>query len=165
MKSIKSLLMLIGTVSLIFLGACGNNNQAANSESSPTIAKPAESTVQPTNADKTESSGHAAKPLKGGQVVESGPYHLEFVPMKEDKGTHLDFYLQKGYNHETIPNAKVTAQVQLPDGTQKTLDLPYDAVGKHYAALLPATATGQYQVKIISDIDGEKVDGRFSFNQ
>jgi hypothetical protein len=164
MRFIKLLLISLGSVSLIFLGACGNNNQAtnANSENSPT---PAKSTAQPTDTAKTESSGHAAKPLKGGQVVESGPYHLEFVPVKEDKGTHLDFYLQTGDNHEAIPNAKVTAQIQLPDGTQKTVDLPYDAAGKHYAALVPATAVGQYQVKITSDIDGEKVDGRFSFSK
>jgi hypothetical protein len=165
MKSIKSLLMVLGSASLIFLGACGNNNQTTNSASSPTSTKPAESTAQPTDAAKTESSGHAAKPLKGGQVVESGAYHLEFVPVKENNGTHLDFYLQKGDNHEAIPNAKVTAQVQLPDGTQKSLDLPYDAAGKHYAALLPEKATGQYQVKVTSDIDGKKVDGRFSFSQ
>ncbi len=165
MKSIKSLLMVLGSVSLILLGACGNNNQATNSDSSPTSTKPAESTAQPTDAPKTESSGHAAKPLKGGQVVESGSYHLEFVPVKENNGTHLDFYLQKGDNHEAIPNAKVTAQVQLPDGTQKTLPLTYDAQGKHYAALLPGTATGQHQVKITSNIDGKNVDGRFSFSQ
>ena len=165
MKSPKSLLMVIGSVSLFFLGACGNNNQATNTESSPTTTQPAESTAQPSDAANTESSSHAAKPLAGGQVVESGPYHLEFVPVKEDNGTHLDFYLQKGDNHEAIPNAKVTAQVQLPDGTQKTLPLTYDAEGKHYAALLPGKATGQYQVKITSEIDGEKVDGRFSFNQ
>ena len=165
MKSIKSLLMVLGSVSLFFLGACGNNNQATNSESSPITPKPAESTAQPTDAAKTESSGHAAKPLKGGQVVESGSYHLEFVPVKENNGTHLDFYLQKGDNHEAIPNAKVTAQVQLPNGTQKSLDLPYDAEGKHYAALLPEKVTGQYQVKVTSDIDGKKVDGRVSFSQ
>ncbi len=158
MKFLKSWLISLGSVSLILLGACGNNNQAINSESSATSS-------QSPDAAKTEPSGHAAKPLKGGQVVESGPYHLEFVPLKEDNGTHLDFYLQKGDNHETIPNAKVTAQVQLPDGTQKTLDLPYDAKGKHYAALLPGKVSGQHQVKITSDIDGKKVDGRFSFTQ
>jgi len=165
MKSIKSLLIVLGGVSLIFLGACGNNNQATNSTSIPTSANPAESTTQPTDATKTESSGHAAKPLKGGQVVESGSYHLEFVPVKENNGTHLDFYLQKGDNHEAISNAKVTAQVQLPDGTQKTLPLTYDAEGKHYAGLLPGKVAGQYQVKITSDVDGKKVDGRFSFSQ
>jgi hypothetical protein len=31
--------------------------------------------------------------------------------------------------------------------------------------MLPEKAAGQYQVKITSDIDGQKVDGRFSFNQ
>lgn len=165
MKSIKSLLMVLGSVSLIFLGACGNNNQPTDSESSPTSAQPAESTAQQTDAAKTESSGHAPVPQAGGQVVESGSYHLEFVPLQENNGTHLDFYLQKGDNHEAIPNAKVTAQVQLPDGTQKTLPLTYDAEGKHYAALLPGKAAGQYQVKITSDIDGKKVDGRFSFSQ
>lgn len=165
MKSIKSLLIILGSASLIFLGACGNNNQATNSDGSPTTAKPTESIAKPTDQAKTESSSHAAKPQVGGQVVESGPYHLEFVSVKEDNGTHLDFYLQKGDNHEAIPNAKVTAQVQLPDGTQKTLPLTYDAEGKHYAALLPEKMAGQYQVKITSDIDGQKVDGRFSFNQ
>ncbi|XWK86340.1 MAG: hypothetical protein U7127_19235 [Phormidium sp.] len=165
MKAVKSLFIVIGSLSLIWLGSCASNNQGTNPGSTPTSAASPESTAQQTNVTKTESSGHAAKPLKGGQVVESGPDHLEFVPLKENQGVHLDFYLQKGDNHETIPNAKVTAQVQLPDGTQKTLPLTYDAEGKHYAAVLSETASGQYNVKITSDIDGKKVDGRFSFNR
>lgn len=165
MKSVKSLLIVLGSVSLIFLGACANSNQATNPENSPKSTPPADSAAQTTTPTKTESSGHAPVPQKGGQVVESGAYHLEFVPVKEANGTHLDFYLQKGDNHEAIPNAKVTAQVQLPDGTQKTVPLTYDTEGKHYAALLAGKLAGQYQVKITSDINGEKVDGRFSFNQ
>ncbi|MFB2881962.1 hypothetical protein [Floridanema aerugineum] len=165
MKPVKSLLIVIGSLSLILLEGCSNNNQATSPESSPTSASSPESTAQQTNVTKTESSGHAATPLKGGQVVESGPYHLEFVPLKESKSVHLDFYLQKGDNHEAIPNAKVVAQVQLPDGTQKSIPLTYDAQGKHYAAVLSETAPGQYNVKITSDIDGKKVDGRFSFNR
>lgn len=51
--------------------------------------------------------------LKGGKLVESGAYHLEFVAEKEATGTHLDFYLQKGDKHEPVPNAKVSAKVQL----------------------------------------------------
>lgn len=169
MKSIKSLLIVLGSVSLIFLGACSNGNQAANPDNSPTSVQPddsaAETSAQPTDTPKTESSSHAAVPNQGGQVVESGPYHLEFVPEKEDNGTHLDFFLQKGDNHEAIPNAKVTAQIQLPDGTQKTLPLTYNAEGKHYTAMLLGKAKGQYQVKFTSEINGEKVDGRYSFNQ
>lgn len=162
---IKSLLMIVGSLTLILLGSCASNNQAVNSETNSTSAKTTQSTAQQTNTTKTESSGHAAKPLKGGQVVESGSYHLEFVPIKESKGFHLDFYLQKGDNHETVPNAKVVAQVQLPDGTEKTIPLPYDAAGKHYAATLSETTPGRYNVKITSDIGGEKVDGRFSFER
>ena len=163
MKPIKSLLMVIGSVSLIFLSGC-TSNQAANSDDSPTTQS-GQSAAQSTDAVETDSSSHPAVPQQGGQVVESGPYHLEFVSEKENNGVHLDFYLQKGDNHEAIPNAKVTAQVQLPDGTQKSLPLTYDAEGKHYTALLAGNATGDYQVKITSDINGEKVDGRFNFSQ
>lgn len=164
MKSIKSLLIVVGSISLILIGGCGNSNQANNQETNPTSPQPSKSAL-PSREAKTEASNQANVAQKGGQVVESGPYHLEFVSEKEDNGTHLDFYLQKGDTHEAIPNAKVTAQVQLPDGTQKTLPLSYDASGKHYTALLPGKAAGQYQLKINSDINGEKVDGRFSFNQ
>lgn len=73
--------------------------------------------------------------------------------------------MEKGEKHEKISNAKVTAQVQLPDGTQKTLDLKHDAKGQRYTALLPGTAAGQYQVRVTADIAGEKVNGRFTVNQ
>lgn len=165
MKSVKSLLIIIGSLSLIFLGACSNDNQATNPESTPTSTNSPESTAQQTNTTKIESSGHAAKPLKGGQVVESGLYHLEFVPLKESKSVHLDVYLQKGENHENVPNAKVVAQVQLPDGTEKTIPLNYGADGQHYGASLSEKTPGRYNVKITADIAGEKVDGRFSFER
>ena len=102
---------------------------------------------------------------QGGQVVESGPYHLELVTGKESTGTHIDFSLQKGDNHEPIPNAKVTAQVQLPDASQKTLDMKYSANDKHYTAILPSTTAGEYKIAVLSDINGEKVNGRFSFSR
>jgi hypothetical protein len=98
-------------------------------------------------------------------VIESGDFHLELVTAKEESGTHIDFFLLKGENHESIPDAKVTAQVQFPDGTQKSFDLAYDAPEKHYTVKLDSKAVGEYKVAILTDIKGEKVNGRFSFKQ
>lgn len=158
MKLLKVSLIVLGSLGLVGLGACSNSNQAANPNNSPNVA-------QPSSEAQSESSEHAATPQAGGQVVESGPYHLEFVTETEADGTHMDLFLQRGDNHEAIPNANVTAQIQLPNGTQKTLPLRYDAEGKHYTAMLPEKVAGQYQVKVTSDISGEKVGGRFSFNK
>lgn len=165
MKSLKVSLIVLGSLGLIGLGACSNSNQAANPDNSPNIVEPAQSPAQPSSSAETASNDQPGTPQAGGQVVESGPYHLEFVPEPEADGTHMDFFLQKGDNHEAISNANVTAQIQLPDGTQKTLPLTYDAEGKHYTAMLTGNASGQHQVKITSNINGEKVDGRFSFTK
>lgn len=100
-----------------------------------------------------------------GQVVESGPYHLEFVSHKANNGVHLDLFLQRGDNHQPIPNAKVTAQVQLPNGKQKNITFAYDAKDKHYTAILAEKTSGQYQVRITAEINGQKVNARFSFRQ
>ena len=121
--------------------------------------------VEVVQSPSVSSANNQSQASKGGQVIESGVYHLEFVPEVENNGTHLDFYLQKSDNHEAIFNAKVTAQIRLPDGTQKSLSLAYDAGGKHYAALLPEKTSGEYNVAILSDISGEKVNGRFTFKR
>ena len=167
MKSLKSNLMILASVGLLFLGACSKGDQASDPNSNPTsppvASQPASSApnAAPGAADKTVNP----QASKGGQVVESGAYHLEFVAAKESTGTHLDFYLQKGDKREPVPNAKVTAQVQLPNGKQQTLALKYDADGKHYAVVFPGKEAGQYPVKVTADINGEKVNGRFTFNQ
>jgi len=169
MKSLKSGLIVLGSVGLLFLGACnsGSSNQAASPDSNTASATPAASETKPTDTTaKTEpSGGHSEASGKGGQVVEAGAYHLEFVPEKEAQGTHMDFYVLKGDNHQSVPNAKVTAQVQTPDGGQKSLNLNYDKEGKHYTVLLPVNSPGQYQVKMLVDVDGKKVDGRFNFSK
>lgn len=158
MKNLKVKFVIIGSLGLVFLGACNNSNQVANPDSSPAVNNSADATQQ---GDTT----HAAIPQAGGQVIESGQYHLEFVHAAEPSGTHLDFYLQRGDNHEPIPDANVTAQVQLPDGTPKTLNMNYDAAGKHYTAMLPGQASGEYKIAILSEVNGEKVNGRFAFNR
>lgn len=157
MKLLKNSFRTVGILSLLGLGAFSNSSQAANPGKIPSALAE--------NAATTELVSQKPSSNQGGQVVESGKYHLQFAPETEASGTHMDFFLQQGNNHSAIPNAKVTAQVQAPDGTQKTLPLKYDAQGKHYTALFPGKATGQYQVKITADIKGEKVNGRFTFKK
>jgi hypothetical protein len=156
MNPIKLALICLSIVGLLVTG-CENNPTSTEESSTPKASAPVASVAPESN--------HAALPQAGGQVVESGPYHLEFVAEPETNGTHLDFFLQTGANHEAIPNAKVTADVQLPDGATQTLPLTYDAEGKHYAALLKSTTPGEYQVSVVSTINGEAVKGRFSFTK
>lgn len=167
MKLSKSLAIVLISLGFI-LGACASDGeQTATSESpvaSPETSPAAESPASPATTAQADTN-HDTSASKGGQVVEAGPYHLELVTLKESSGVHLDFYLQKGDTHEAIPDATVTGQVQLPDGTQKTLEFEYDAAGQHYVATLPDTAAGEYNVAVLTDINGEKVNGRFNFSQ
>ncbi|MEG4940780.1 hypothetical protein QUA80_11225 [Microcoleus sp. F4-D5] len=164
MKSFKSSSIVLVSIGLLFLGACSKGDEASAPNSSPAASPVASAPNASSPAAATAKTDHP-KQSKGGQVVESGPYHLELLTQKEDTGTHLDLYLQKGDNHEPIPGAKVTAQVQLPNGKQQTLELKYDADGKHYAVVFPVKDPGQYPVKVTADINGEKVDGRFTFDR
>jgi hypothetical protein len=152
---IKLVLTATASAGFLFLGACSSTD-AAKEAPSPEASKV---------VSTSENSKAPGKPQAGGQVVESGSYHLEFVPEKEAGGTHLDFYLQNGDTHTPIPDAKVTAQIQLSDGTQKSLDFEYDSAGKHYKALFSDKTKGDYQIAVLSDIKGKKVNGRFSFKQ
>jgi hypothetical protein len=173
MPSLKLFVIGSSLASLVVLGGCSNGNQTSNSAPNPsptsaptpaqttTAAKPTDATSSPATTQAQEKG----KSNQGGQVIESGIYHLELVTVKEANGIHLDFFLQRSDNHEAIADAKVKALVELPDGTKKNLDLEYDAAGKHYAVLLPATAAGEYKVAILSDIKGERVNGRFSFTR
>jgi hypothetical protein len=176
MKSLKFGFVVLASAGLFFLGAC--SNQASDSSSNPSNGT-TKTTGKTETASKTETTGktetaansdghtdhsHNTK-NNGGQVVESGKYHLELVPEKEGSAIHLDFFLQTGDKHEAIPNAKVTADIQSPEGKQKIVPLTYDASGKHYTTKLDGGAAGQYQVKVTADINGEKLNGRFNFSQ
>ncbi|MBD2307280.1 hypothetical protein H6G17_17515 [Chroococcidiopsis sp. FACHB-1243] len=165
MKLLQFGAIALGSLGLLVLGAFSHSDRATSYASSSNT-KAAEIVVAKTElVSEKAGASKDSKSKKGGQVVEAGAYHLELVPEKEANGTHLDLYLQRGDNHEAIPNAKVTAQVQSPDGTQKNLSFKYDPSGKHYTTLLPGKATGQYQMKVTADVKGEKVNGRFSFKQ
>lgn len=154
MKSLKLGFVVLASAGL-FLGACSNQASDTNNTTR---------TTETTSKTETVANDHSQS-SKGGQVVETGKYHLELVPEKEDGATHLDLYVLTGDKHEAVPNAKVTADIQAPDGKQKTVPLTYDTDGKHYAAKLDKGAAGQYQVRVNVAVAGDKVNGRFNFSQ
>jgi hypothetical protein len=161
MKSMRLIGKFLIGLEILLLAACSNPPQSTNPESSPAPT----TSASPTQSVDNQETGEHPTSSQGGQVIESGVYHLELVSLLERDGIHLDFFLQKGDNHEAIPDASVMAQVQLPDGEQKTLEMKYDIEGKHYAAFLPTQAAGEYKVAVQTDINGEKVNGRFSFSK
>ena len=150
--SLGLLLLMVGSLS-----AC---QTAPSADNTPEPAAPSASTET-----ATTSTGHDATVNAGGQVVESGPYHLELVTAPEGEQTHLDFFLQKGDDHSAIADAKVTAQIQLPDGSTQSLPLTYDAAGEHYATRLASNDSGDYQIAVTAEVNGESVQGRFSFTR
>jgi hypothetical protein len=165
MKSLGSGIIVLASAGLLLLGGCGKEIKTGNSASTSSApSSETKPTATATKAMDEMEKSHMA-PRKGGQVVESGKYHLELVPEKEASATHLDFYLFQGDKHEIMPNAKVTADIQSPDGKLKTVPFSYDASGKHYAAVVSEKAAGQYQVKITATVGSEQVDGRFKFDQ
>lgn len=148
----------------LLLGACTSGGEQATSESPAASSSAASSPAAESPAAPSEMADHSA-PSQGGQVVEVGNYHMELVTAPEASGTHLDLFLQKGDTHEAIEGATVTGQVRLPDGSQKEVEFEYDAEGEHYTAMLPEAAAGEYQIAVLTDINGEKANGRFTFTK
>jgi hypothetical protein len=167
MTSFKSGLMVASVLGLLLLSACGGGTQTTTSSpeaSAATTPVPASSEKLGTTAASNNEKKDGAVSGKG-MVVEVGAYHLELMPEKEAGTMHLDLFVQKGDTHAAVPGAKVMAQVQLPDGSQKSLDMKYDAEAKHYTAKLAGATAGEYKVAVLSDINGEKVNARYSFKQ
>jgi hypothetical protein len=172
LKYLKSLTLSSGLIGIMAIVACASPTpepkpappnpfpNSTSSEPQATASSQANSKANEKANDQT-----SGKPNQGGQVVEVGAYHLELVTINEEGGVHIDLFLQNGSDHSSVPDAKVSAQVQLPNGTKKSLDMPYKADGKHYGALLSETVVGEYKVVILSDIKGEKINGRFSFKR
>ena len=102
--------------------------------------------------------GHGAH----GETVAVDGYNLELSQHKEGKVAHLHLLLQKGEKREPVTDAKVTAQIQLPDGSSKSLDLAYKLDEKVYAAEMTDFSAGSYKVAVLSEVSGKKVNARFN---
>ncbi|AFY61866.1 hypothetical protein [Synechococcus sp. PCC 6312] len=162
---ILSVIMVMG-LAFIF-SACGGSSDTTSSSPSPASPSPEMSSPSPTPSMEANNSVTNAEPSdghgEGGQVVETGKYHLELLVGREPAGLHIDFFVQQGLDHAPVAGAKVVGQLQLPDGSQKTLDFQYSDTDKHYTAYLTDAPAGEYRLVVLSDIQGEKVNGRFTF--
>jgi hypothetical protein len=159
MKLNRLMVAMMASASLFVMTGCSGGG-ADTSEAEPGATSAETSAVAPSEPAAADSKAQA-----GGQVVEVGAYHMELVPAVEADGTHLDLFLQKGDDHEAISDAKIMAQVDAPDGTKQSLEMKYDAEGKHYTALLPGSVAGEYKLAVLADIGGEKANGRFNFTK
>ncbi|MDX2229823.1 MAG: hypothetical protein NW220_09310 [Leptolyngbyaceae cyanobacterium bins.349] len=150
-------------ISVLALSACAANTTSTAQSTAPA---PAAAPASPTATKSPPASiklAKAAGAQHGGQVVEMGDYHLELLAAPEGEKIHVDFWLLTGANHAAIADATVVANIQFPNGTQKSVDLVYDQAGKHYKALVPGYAAGDYRVVVQTNPKGEKVNGRFNF--
>jgi hypothetical protein len=150
--------LLIGGIALL-LFSCSSGNQAGQSPGTTPV--PAKTTT----ADASAAPQKKLAANKGGQVVESGKYHLELVPEKSATKTHLDLYVQKGDDHQAIADAKVSGELQSPDGQSQPIAFTYDAEGKHYFGIVPGKKAGAYQLKVKAVMGSNTADGRFSFER
>ena len=152
---------------------------AACSSSTPTAETKSEASKSDAKTELVKTDSGAAKKDGGsskesdhkheggdnhahGETVEVDGYNLELSSHKEGKVTHLDLSLKKGEKGESVSDAKVTAQIQFPDGSSKNLDLAYKPDKKVYAADITDFSAGRYKVAVLSDVSGKKVNARFN---
>jgi hypothetical protein len=169
MKFIKNSSIALVSVSLICLGACSNNDSATKTESAPASSTPASQPEKVVKGDEKHNEGEAHKHAGGkdghsGQVVQVGKYHIEFKPDPDKDTIHLDTVIH-GDKDAKIVDAKLVAQVQLPDGSNKTLPVPYSTEENQYTAKLPVGGAGDYKVVMQVDVKGDKFNSRFSFKK
>ena len=169
----QRLLINIGMAALVAttIAACSSSTptEETKSDSSKSDAKTelvkTDSGAAKKDDGKQKESDHKHDGTEGhahGETVEVDGYNLELSQHKEGKVTHLDLSLKRGEKREPVTDAKVTAQIQLPDGSSKRLDLAYKPDKKVYAADITDFSAGSYKVAVLSDVSGKKVNARFN---
>jgi hypothetical protein len=147
--------------------AAAGNGTASSAPAATTAATPAAfETKADDGHDHEKGDGHNHKDGDAHshtEPVKMGDYLMELESHKEGNSLHFDFHLHKG--KDEVADAKVTAQLQIPDGSQKSLEMPFSSEEKAYVAKLESAATGEYKVAVLSDLKGEKMNARFTIKQ
>ncbi len=68
---------------------------------------------------------HHHKHSHYSQYFTSGNYKLELLSHKDNDGINLEFCLQEARESKQVSNAKITAQIQLNNGQQKTIPFEF----------------------------------------
>ncbi len=139
MEFLKYSVLVLSSIGLIFIGSC----------------------TDPRNQNYTQSWDDFPE----SQVLEKGEYSLAFFAEPESDGTQLYFYLRGGEHYGVIPDVKVTAQVELPTGEQTALEMEFIEEENHYSAFLTRDEVGDYQIAILSEVDGKNINGLFKFQR
>jgi hypothetical protein len=172
---IKLSVLLIG---IAIVAGCSspsapNNSQATAGNNTAAATTAANSAVK-SDSEKKAGDGHNHEKGDGHnhqegdahshtEPVKVGDYSMELESHKEGNSLHFDFHLHKG--KDEVADAKVTAQLQMPDGGQKSLEMPFSPEEKAYVAKLESPAVGEYKVAVLSDLKGEKMNARFTIKQ
>ncbi|CCQ57769.1 MULTISPECIES: hypothetical protein [Crocosphaera] len=150
MKTIKLGLLCFGSMGLFFLVGCTNPTVTSDESMGSNSA-----TISEENHSEHDSHDHShdhGKHSQSEQVIKSGEYTLKLVTVPSDKGVHIAFYLLEGEANKQVKTAQVQGQLQLPNGEQKAIPLNYEAERNHYHGML-------------SELNGEKINGKFSFQR
>lgn len=167
MKSLVKLSVLVIGIGVV--AGCSSPSTSTN----PQVSASASSSVTPSTAqavklDSEKKSGDSRNHNEGDvhghtEAVKVGDYSMELMSQKEGSEVRFSFYLNKG--KDEVADAKVTAQFQMPDGSQKSLEMPFGAKEKAYVARLTSSVAGEYKVAVLTDLKGEKMNTRFTIKQ
>ncbi len=177
MQSLIKLSVLV--IGIAIVAGCSNpsapNNSQATAGNSTTSSAPTATTattpVAKSDSEKKVGDGHDHEKGDGhshqegdahghAEPVKVGDYSMELESHKVGNNLHFNFHMHKG--KDEIADAKVTAQLQMPDGSQKSLEMPFSPAEKAYVAKLESPAAGEYKVAVLSDLKGEKMNARFT---
>jgi hypothetical protein len=193
MKLLTTTLISLTLLASVVMGGCtsdkSDEKSAQQQTTTETVAQNKESTTEkdtiaqksddkPENPEVAPKEDHAheggephshadgsdhAGDSKGGQVLQLDGYRLKFIAERGADESHLHLFLDKGNNSESVADATVKAQVQTPDGKEKTLNLKYDEKEKGYLGVLNNLTAGKHQVRFLVNVGGKNLNGRFQF--
>lgn len=146
MRYLKIGTIVVGSIGLIFMSAsCSDRNATEDLQRLKALTA------------LSNQHNHSQEIENQTQSKNSDIYNLELIVDSESGNEiHLDLCLEKG--NKQIEDAKVKAEIKLPNGQEKTIPLNYVAEKKHYHNVLPEKIKGEYKIAIMANIGNERIN-------